>query len=274
MLSTLRIRLAAVVLATAPLGAAVHAEPKPQALADPAPVMRACMDAQGGAAGWQGLRYLRFDWVVERGGTEAVRARHLWDRSTGNYRVEWKNREGQALLALFNVGTKAGQVWVDGAPAPEAERAALLERAYGRFINDTYWLLMPSKLSDPGVHVEHAGTAAVDGRPCDLLHLTFDRVGLTPGDNYWAYVDQQSHLMIRWAFFLQGDKGTPALENASVWDWKDWQKFGTVMMARDRRQVGGDGNRIHFPVLAALPAVDAKVFTDPAAPLPGEPAAR
>lgn len=264
-------RLAAIALAAVPLAAAAQAQ-KP-ATADPTPVMRAAFDAQGGQAGWQGMRYLRFDWVVERGGTEAVRARHLWDRSTGNYRVEWKNREGKAILALFNTGTKTGQVWVDGAAAPEAEKAALLERAYGRFINDSYWLLMPSKMSDPGVHVQHAGTATVDGHSCDILHLTFDHVGLTPGDNYWAFIDQQSHLMLRWAFFLEGDKGTPSLEAASTWDWKDWQKFGNVMMSRDRRQVGGDGNRIHFPVLAALDAVDAKVFTDPAAALPGEPAA-
>ena len=265
-------RPAALALVTVTL-AGIAAADAPPAKLDPAPVMHALREAQGGQAGWQSLRYLRFDWVVERGGTEAVRARHLWDRSTGDYRVEWKNREGHAIIALFNVGTKAGHVWVDGTPAPEADHAALLERAYGRFINDSYWLLMPSKLNDPGVHVESQGTAAVDGRTCDILHLTFDHVGLTPGDHYWAFVDQQTHLMTRWAFFLEGDKGTASLDSASVWDWKDWQKFGTVMLSRDRRQVGGDGTRIYFPVLATPAAVDAKVFADVAAVLPGEAAA-
>lgn len=259
---------AAVALVAAAGSRPARSEPQ----ADAAPVMHAMESAQGGSTAWQGMRYLRFDWVVERGGTEAARARHLWDRTTGNYRVEWKNRDGHSLTALFNIGTKSGRVWVDGAPAAAADSAALVARAYGRFINDTYWLLMPSKLGDPGVHVEHAGTADVNGRTCDILHLHFDQVGLTPGDQYWAYVDRQSHLMVRWAFFLEGDKdkGAPSLDKASAWDWTDWQKFGSVMMSRDRRQVGGDGTRIHFPVLATLATVDAKVFTDPSAALPGE----
>jgi len=235
---------------------------------DPAPILRALRDAQGGPEAWQQVHYLRFDWVVERDGKETVRARHLWDRQTGLYRVEWKNREGQSMLGLFDVDTRAGRVWVDGAAPAAADSAAMLERAYGRFINDTYWLLMPAKLEDPGVKVETAGTADFDGRPSDILHITFGPVGLTPGDHYWAYIDRNSHLMTRWAFFLQGDEGTPALEKASAWDWADWQRVGGVMMSRDRRQVGGEGRRIHFPVLAVLDRVDPKVFSDPTAGMP------
>ena len=236
-----------------------------------APVAHALRDAQGGDA-WNKVHYLRFDWVVERDGQEVARMRHLWDRYTGNYRVEWKDKEGRAIVALFNVNTKAGRAWAAGTEVTGKDSEPLLARAYGRFINDSYWLLMPSKLEDPGVQVESAGSADVDGRKCDLLHVTFAKVGMTPGDQYWAYVDRDTHLMTRWAYFLEDDKGTPSLEAATAWQWGDWKHMGGVMMSSDRVQVGGEGKRrIYFPVLGVLDKVDDKVFTDPAVLLPDAP---
>lgn len=241
----------------------------PACAQDAAPAIAAkLMQAMGGRERWQAARYLRFDWVVDRDGQEASRVRHLWDKHTGRYRVEWRSREGQAIQVLFEIGTRQGRVWVDGAAASDS---TLLERAYGRFINDTYWLLMPWKLEDPGVRLEPAGTAELDGQTYDILHLSFASVGLTPGDHYWAYVNRATHRMDRWAYFLERDEGEPALERATAWTWSDWFASGGVQFARDRRAVGSEGRRIHFPVLALLEAVDPAVFEDAAIPLP-EPA--
>lgn len=238
----------------------------PAAAADPAEeVALELAQAMGGRDRWRALRYLRFDWVVERDGEEASRVRHLWDKHTGRYRVEWRSREGQAVQVLFDVDSRRGRAWVDGAAAADS---TLLERAYGRFVNDTYWLLMPWKLEDPGVRLEHAGTAEVDGKTYDILHLSFDRVGLTPGDHYWAYVDRSTHRMDRWAYFLERDEGEPSLERATVWVWSDWMVSHGVAFARDRRSLTTAGRRIHFPVLGALETVDDAVFEDAAVPLP------
>lgn len=228
--------------------------------------------SMGGAKNWDHVRYLRFDWVVERDGAEVARARHLWDRKQNRYRVEWKTREGQQVLAIFDTMTRAGRVWVDGVEAQGADAAPHLERAYGRFINDTYWLIMPWKMRDPGVHVEEAGEQTLDGKSYDVLHIHFDQVGLTPGDQYWAFVDRTTGRMDRWAYFLQSDseKGEPSLDKATMWVWSDWQPAGPVMLSRDRRMVGGEGaRRIHFPVVVTPTKLDEKVFTDPAMPLPG-----
>jgi hypothetical protein len=258
-----------VALAATPARSASGVDMEP----DAAKVVGHLEDAMGGAEHWADVRYLRFDWAVERDGAEAARARHLWDRHRNRYRVEWRTREGQAMLALFDVGTRAGRVWVDGVEASGDDAKKQLERAYGRFVNDTYWLLMPWKLRDPGVHVAMAGEHPADGKMYDMLHVHFDQVGLTPGDQYWAFVDRQSGLMDRWAYFLEGDhkeKGEPSLEKATAWMWSDWQKVGGVMLSRDRRMVGGEGaRRIHFPVLDTPAQIDERVFTDPAVPMPG-----
>jgi hypothetical protein len=253
------------------LGAtAARAEPPaPAGGGDATAVVRALEDAMGGREKWERLRYLRFDWAVERGGKEVSRVRHLWDRQQGRYRVEWRDREGRLLQAILDVNTRAGKVWTDGQleQAPRAD--SLLERAYGRFINDTYWFVMPWKLQDPGVRLEHLGAATQDGRECDLLHLSFDRVGLTPGDQYWVWIERGSHRLVRWAYFLEGTAGEPSQDKATAWEWRDWQAVGGVQFAADRVRVGGpEPARIFFPVLAAPPRVDDAVFDSIDMPLP------
>src|SRR5512134_3672527 len=111
-------------------------------------VVEGMMDAMGSPAAWDKTRYLRFDWVVERDGKEVANVKHLWDRYEGRYRVEWEARDHKKVVALFNVNTKEGQVHVDGHAAQGEDLKKFLEQAYGRFINDGYWLLMPWKLKD------------------------------------------------------------------------------------------------------------------------------
>lgn len=240
---------------------------------DPKPVLQAMQKAMGGKQNWDKARFLRFDWVVERDGKEAAHVAHLMDRYDGRYRVEWKNREGKFIQALFNSNTKQGHMWVDGQPAPDTLSAPMMERAYGRFINDSYWLLMPWKMDDPKVMLTLVGPTTLDGQDYDLLHLAFDHVGLTPGDQYWAYVNRKTHLMDRWAYFLEDEKGVASLDSATAWAWSDWVKTGNVLLSRDRRKVGPEGGRIHFPVCEVLAKVDDHVFDSIATPMPaGAPA--
>lgn len=228
------------------------------------------VEAMGGQTAWDHVRYLRFDFVVEREGAEVARVRHLWDRHLGRYRVEWKDREGRELQAFFNVNTRSGRVWVRGEPARDEDEQTHLDRAYGRFINDTYWLLMPWKLKDPGVKLEYVGERRLAGQTYDLLHLSFDNVGLTPGDHYWVYVNRTTRRMDRWAYFLQSFEGAPSLEKATPWRWQEWEDFGGLRLSREKVQEEG-GTRIHFPVLAVLERVDDRVFESPETALPGEP---
>jgi hypothetical protein len=226
------------------------------------------MDAMGGPAAWAKVHYLRFDWVVERDGKTAAYVRHLWDRYEGRYRVEWKSREGKSLVALFNVNTRTGRVYVNGQPARDEDEQKYLDEAYGRFINDSYWLLMPWKLKDAGVNLTYRGEAKMDGQPCDMIEVSFENVGLTPGDHYWAYINRRTHMMDRWAYFLQSYEGTPSREKATPWDWRDWRTVGGIWLATDKVRVG-ENMRIHFPVLMAPSQVDARVFESLDASMPG-----
>ena len=153
------------------------------------------MASMGGEDAWQATRFVRFDFFGFR--------THHWDRHTGGHRLEGKTRDGDAYVVLHNVNTRTGHAWLNGESLEGDALAEWLERAYGAWINDTYWLVMPYKLRDPGVHLAYDGQEEIDGVVFDKLLLTFDSVGLTPGDRYWAYIHPETGLMERWAYHLQ-----------------------------------------------------------------------
>ena len=227
--------------------AAAGPDPKAQAVAD------RVTQALGGAEAWNAVRYLRFDFAVEVEGQVKLTRSHTWDKWTGRYRLQGKNKEGQAFLVLMNLNTKQGSAWLDGQPVEGEALQKQLENGYAAWVNDTYWLLMPYKLRDPGVSLSLAGQEA----GCDKLLLTFDGVGLTPKDKYWVWVNQKSGLVDRWDYVLKGEAGPP-----TSFEWRGWRPYGKVQLADDRREPKS-GRRIFFPVLELPASVDDAVFGRP-----------
>jgi len=186
--------------------------------------------APGGA--WERNRYLQFDWIVDRGNGQSLARSHRWDRWTGDYRVEQQTDEG-TMVALFNVGSpQDGQVWLDGVAQVGEEAQALLRRANGAYVNDSYWLIMPYKWADPGVNARFVGRETDgDGNTWDVVELSFEQVGLTPNNMYRAYVSPATGLMERWDHFRTPD----AEPSPSV--WTRWTDFSGVKLALDRSQI-------------------------------------
>ncbi|MDX1419283.1 MAG: hypothetical protein R3181_04900 [Rubricoccaceae bacterium] len=215
------------VLVLAALAACTPAEPSADAPSppelSPRPTLVTAADtlawriteAAGGLDAWHALPRLRFDFAVVRESTEVFRARHLWDRASGRYRVEYPIGEDSTLVALFdlqrfNPAAPEGTVFVNGVPVDSAAARDRLAEAHTRHVNDAYWLLAPLKLFDPGVRRSLVPDSARAGS--EVLMLSFDGVGLTPGDRYWLTADAEGRLS-RWSFALEGG-GT----GAHVWD--------------------------------------------------------
>jgi hypothetical protein len=240
-------------LGVALAGAPASADSDPRAVEVAAQVMKAL----GGQEAWDKTRYLRFDFGFERDGQLQSRA-HTWDKWTGRYRLDGKNQQGQPFVVLMNVNTKDGQAWVAGQRAATEEEKKLLERAYATWINDTYWLLMPYKLRDPGVTLAYEGEAKEGETTWDKLALSFDNVGLTPKDRYWVWVNRATRLVDRWDFVLKGENVPP-----TTFLWKDWRPVGSVKLAAERVNAK-DNRKIVFPVLDTPASLPDSVFTSPA----------
>jgi|GEM_PF-522070 len=308
-------------LAQRSAGAATHQDPK--ALA----VVEALEKTVAPDNGWSKVGGLRFTFsVIEDGAPQNV-VHHSWNVSTGQYRVDWTQDGGQRM-AIFNVGAKgkqgeayirlgtatttesAAQTSQEGKPAkkPRADMAEwsrtppVLERqilaaSYDRFLNETYWLLMPLKMRDPGVNLDYDGEKKIDRQIYDVLKLTFENVGLTPGDTYWAYVNRETHLIDRWEYILEdgaprpddravekdnelsdGEKGktepaasksaSPASPVRSVWIWKDWQSYGPVKLATTKTMPNRSLSIVlkNIEVLSSMPESEFQPPTKPLVP--------
>jgi hypothetical protein len=228
--------------------AAAASDPKAVAVAE------RVMQALGGESAWNATRYLRFDFAVDRGGKTLMRRAHTWDKWSGRYRVEAKDKDGRDVAVTMDLNTKQGSATVGGAPVSGEALKKALDDAYAWWVNDSYWLLMPYKLRDPGVSLAYAGEERKGQDAWDKLLLTFDGVGLTPRDKYWIWVNRASGLVDRWEFVLKGEKTAPV-----PFEWKGWKAYGRIRLADDRVNPK-DGTRIHFPVLDAPATVPDTAF--------------
>ncbi len=256
-----------------------QSDPRALAIAD------LVMAALGGARAWEQTRFLYFAFAVERDSGRAVYRSHLWDRWDGRLRYQATGRDGTPVVVLMDVNSRRGEAYRlpreapapggplegGGAPAapvrldPDSSRP-VLDEAYEAWINDTYWLLMPYKMKDPGVRLKYAGEASRDGVEYDLIELTFDDVGLTPRDRYWAHVNRRTHLMDRWSYVLQDD---PPGREPTIWDWTGWTRRGLILLCPEKvSKRKGAVVKIRHTLLDVYDALPDVYFSTPDA-LPG-----
>lgn len=206
----------------------------------------------------ENVRFLRFDFDVFVDGNPVYTARHLWDRWTGRYREE-------------------GQAYRDGELLEGEDKAEALDQARYNYLNDTYWLLMPWKLHDPGVNLSAFSQETEDGHSYDVLHLTFGAaVGDTPGDQHWIFVNPETGALERTGYFLERfEKNPPVLGEATLWNWSNWTELNGLLFARTREVVRTTHDpfetaRSEFSLIAILPDVDDAVFTSFDVPMPNK----
>ncbi len=220
-----------------------------------------------GADAFASAPFLRFNFTVESPKGTQVVARHLWNRSTGEYRVEWSSGEDSSYVAIVNVrdvtdGVPSGTAYLNGTELEGEPAQTAREEAYGRFINDTYWLLAPLKTFDPGVNRSYLPDSSTAEH--DVLHLTFGEVGLTPGDEYWLYVSKETGQLDRWAFHLQGMKEE---QPPQAFTWTNdttltTPEGGAVTLAPRKEAVGGN-TAILTNELALPPTPPDGAFSNP-----------
>jgi len=211
-------------------------------------VAKQTMDAMGGKDAWMEVAAIRFNFQVEPKGQPPHAVKHLWDHKNGRDHVEG-TKDGKPMVAWVDMTKMTGNAWLDGKKLEGDDLKKAMDWAYGRWINDTYWMIMPMKMLDNGVNLKYEG--AKDGH--DVLHLSFGKVGLTPGDQYWAFIDQKSHLMDRWEMLLQGEK-----EKQSFY-WKNWSDYGKLKLSTYKPETDGKV-AIRFEPLKPMDSADPAYF--------------
>ena len=201
-----------------------------------------------------------FDFVVTDDGKSVFKAKHRWDRKNGRARIEWKDKTGATTVAWLDVATRTAVGTIDGKLVTGADAESLSKSAYGRYINDTYWLLMPLKLFDPGTTLESEDKETVDGTTYEILRLSFEGVGLTPGDVYRLYIDDGGYRIHGWQMLLQGRKDKPRYVT-----WEDYKPVGPLLISH-RHRIEGTKREIVMEGTLAHRFVREKAFIPPKPP--------
>ena len=214
-------------------------------------------EAAGGLDTWEALPGIAFEWAFVRDSVEVVRNWHVWDKTGDRVRSEFQIGADSVVVAVFSPSAfdpeaPVGQAALNGTVLAGEIATEQLAGAQSRFINDSYWLLAPLKVFDPGV------VRAVETRDHVVgLALSFEGVGLTPGDRYWLAVDDGSGATTGWAFVLESGN-----EGDFVWlDPIDLDTpLGPLSFATEKASRAGGSAILTEP--EALLEIDESLFTD------------
>ena len=178
---------------------------------------QAVWQASGGE-NWSQVRAIDFTFAVEKGGKTVFSAEHHWDVAAQTDHVKWKDKDVTVNLA-----------------EPAADEDA--QAAFARWVNDSYWLLAPLKVKDRGVNLAVEGTKKIDGKECEVLRLSFGKVGLTPNDQYRLYIDPETKLVTAWDYIEKPGQSMHAT-------WADYRRSGGLTLATNHFTDSGARIRI------------------------------
>ena len=169
-----------------------------------------------GGENWSKVKRLRFTFIVEQEGKQLASVKHDWDLAAQTDHVIWKGKDKDYDVTV-NLAT----------PPQEGDGKA----AYGRWVNDSYWLLAPLKVLDVGVKRAYEGPKEVNGANYETLRLTFQQVGLTPSDQYVLYIDPATKLVAAWDYIPQSGEMTHGT-------WEGYREFSGLQLATEHNFAG------------------------------------
>ena len=123
---------------------------------------------------YQELEEIR--WTFARGNHQ-----YVWYKKVDSVEVRWDDN-----LVLFNIVTKDGIASMSGMSMTGSAKQELVEQAWEYFANDSFWLVAPFKIKDPGTQLELVTTDIGHG-----LLVTYSSGGVTPGDSYLWILDSK-----------------------------------------------------------------------------------
>ncbi len=209
------------------------------------------MQAIGGKKNWDATHFIAWNFFGSR--------KLIWDKYTGNVRIENLKNDTKILV---NINNSKGKVYKDGAELTQPDSLAkYLEEGRKIWINDSYWLLMPFKMQDPGVTLKYIGEDTTQkGTKADVVRLTYKGVGVTPNNAFNVWVSKQTKLVDQWAFYKEANQPKPGF----VLTWEDYQTYGKIKLSslRGERKISDLHvfNKLPESVFTSFTPVDLSKF--------------
>ncbi len=179
------------------------------------------MKASGGKKNWDATHFISWNFFGSR--------KLIWDKYTGNVRIENVKNDTKILV---NINNLTGKVFKNGAELTNADSLAkYLQEGKNIWINDSYWLVMPFKMKDPGVTLKYINEDTTQkGAKSHVVRLTYKGVGVTPNNAFNVWVNKKTHLVDQWSFYKEASQPKPNF----VLPWDDYKTFGKIKLSGSR----------------------------------------
>lgn len=140
--------------------------------------------------------------------------KYTWYKNEDSVVVNWDE-----ITVYLNTFTKKGTVVKEGAMSKK-DSLEYIQEAYEYFINDSFWLIAPYKVRDPGTNRK-----LVDYRGKDALLVTYSSGGVTPGDSYLWILDEENKPK-SWKFWVQ------ILPIGGIeFSWEEWENINGALIS-------------------------------------------
>ena len=143
----------------------------------------------------------------------------------GKNKHVWNLKENTDTVTI---GDKTQTIRIDQKPTNDDDK-----KLFGRWTNDSYWLIAPLKIKDPGVMLSTTADEKIEGKDYHVLHLKFQDVGMTPGDQYNMYIDPKTMLVSYWDYI-------PSASKKTRWSWEGYKDFNGLKIATEHKFAGSD----------------------------------
>lgn len=116
---------------------------------------------------------------------------YIWDKKANLVQVSWED-----YRVLLNPETRKGEAYKNGERITEEEQK-IISKAFEYYANDSFWLIAPYKVKDPGTVRK-----VVNYEGEDALLVQYTSGGVTPGDAYLWLFDEMGY-PYAWKFWVQ-----------------------------------------------------------------------
>jgi hypothetical protein len=190
--------------------------------------------ATGGTEKWSHVKQLRWTQAITNDGKPVLEGEQAWDRWNGRHHARAARGEQGDMIVMRSLYEDAAHVYLKRAHKMrkiEGGAAEAVAAAKQRWEFDTAILFMPFLLEEPGTKLEYTGEAQTDdGKPLDVLKVTFDPKDLTRTATYVVSVARDTNLIARIEIQKAGKAENERLGYAiTAWSEGGGLKFPTTV---------------------------------------------
>ena len=150
---------------------------------------------------------------------------YIWRKHVGIVEVRWDD----ILVKLITSSPGESSVFKKNAEITGSEKNTLIQKAYKNFTNDSFWIVAPHKLFDPGTTRELVTLKKGE----KALLVSYSSGGSTPGDVYLWKVNKE-HIPVSYQMWVSIIP-IGGLEAS----WEDWKTASSGIMLPGQHHILG-----------------------------------